>query len=382
MNTNTPNTAPGHNVETPMASTEAIVTHPGQTTEASTEIKDALGDCILAIKKNDLEAKWDAIIKLDQVIKKEKKHEEEGKGREEKKMVMATDMQKKEQKEKEKEDDNITTTAVTTVAPTKTQIPAPETAHQTSPGPLGVERNPTPSPITHQKITTTSKVRKAPRAKTPGEMLQRSRRRSLRITESSQKSGQGKPAVASTPREERPTMTRPVKKTIEGPSGQIPLKTEARVVLEKEKEGPANAATKANSPTLKPRAGAGVTKKTIVRDSRGRIVGKAKGNGGVEKIKSTAVATTTDKATEEPRTRDPPEVLRPRRRSMRIIESMKKSARKEGESAVDTLAEGRKVSGAGPKRMIAVAVLIIVKSPILKPKEGAGVSKRGGRGGK
>ena len=377
MNTNTPNTSPSYNAETPMASTEAIVTHPGQTTEVSTECKDAINDCVIAIKKNDIKAKLDAIIKIDQAIKKEKekKKHEGGEGKEEKKMVMATDLQMKE--EEEEEDGNITTTA----APTETQIPAPEMAHQTSSGPLGVERNPTPSPTTHRKTTTTGKVRKALRAKTPVEILKRYWRRNMRIAKSSQKSGHGKPAVASTAGEEQPTMTGPAK-TTDGSSGHTPLKTEARVVLEKEKEEPANAAIMANSPILKPKAGAGVTKKTISRDSRGRIVGKAKGNGGVEKIKSTAAATTTDKATEEPRTRDPPEVLRPRRRSMRIIESMKKAAREEGESAVVTPVEGRKVSGAGPKRMIAVAVLIIVKSPILKPKGGAGVQKRRGRGGK
>ena len=125
--------------------------------------------------------------------------------------------------------------------------------------------------------------------------------------------------------------------------------------------------------------------RSIVGDLRGRIVGKAKGKGEMKKGvegQSIATATTTDKATKGPRTKAPPKVPRsPQRRSMRI-ESMQKSGREEGKSTVTTLVEGRKVAEAGSRRLIAVAVVINVKSPILKPKAGAGVPKREGKGGK
>ena len=292
-------------------------------------------------------------------------------------------MEMKKLKE-EKEDDNITTTAVTTVAPTTSQILAQQVAHQTSPGPLGTAKSSTPPPTI---IATTDKVKKAPRSKTPRKMLQRSQHRSMRITELAQMSGQGRLIVASTTPEEGPAMTGPVKKTIEGFSGHTPPKAEAGVVTEKEKEESLNAGIKANSPALKPRAGAGVTKKkAIVRDLKGRIVGKAEGKAEMKKEaegQSIATATTTDKATKGPRTRGLPKVPRsPQRRSQRIIESMQKSRQEEGKSAVAALAKGRKVAEAGPRRQIAVAVLINVKSPILKPKGGAGVPKREGKGGK
>ena len=292
----------------------------------------------------------------------------------------------KKQKDKENEDDNITTTAVTTVSPTASQILAPQVAHQTSPGPLDTAKSSPPTPTINRKITTTDKVKKAPRGKTPRKMLQPSQHRGMRITESAQKSGQGRLTVASTSREEGPSMTGPVKKTIKELSGHIPLRAEARVATEKEKEGPVNAVIKANSPALKPRAGAGVTKKkAIAGDSKGRSVEKAKGKGEMEKgveDQSIISTTTADKVTERPRTRAPPKVLRPQRRSVRIMESMQKSALKERESAEGTLVEGRKVAEAGSRRQIAVAVLINVKSPILKPKAGAGVPKREGKGGK
>ena len=297
----------------------------------------------------------------------------------------------KKLKKEEKEDDNITatavtTTAVTTVAPTAPQILAPQVVHQTSPESLGIAKSSTPPPTINRKITTTDKVKKVPRGKTPRKMLQRSQHSSMPITELAQKSGQDRLIVSPTAPEEGPATTGPVKKTIEGLSGHAPPKAEARVVKEEEKEGPVNAGIKANSPALKPRAGAGVTKnKAIVGDLRGRIVGKAKGKGEMKKGvegQSIATATTTDKATKGPRTKAPPKVPRsPQRRSMRI-ESMQKSGREEGKSTVAALVEGRKVAEAGPRRQIAVAVVINVKSPILKPKAGAGVPKREGKGGK
>ena len=375
MNTNTPNTTtPSYNAEAPMASSEAMVTSPHLTTKPNTEHLQALRDCFIAIQLKSPQRRWKATIKLNEVIKKEKKRV----------------MEIKKLKKEEREDDNITatavtTTAVTTVAPTAPQILAPQVVHQTSPESLGTAKSSTPPPTINRKITTTDKVKKVPRRKTPRKMLQRSQHRSMPITELAQKSGQGRLIVSSTAPEEGPATTGPVKKTIEGLSGHAPLKAEAIVVTE-EKEGLANAGIKVNSPALKPRAGAGVMKKkAIVGDLRGRIVGKAKGKGEMKKGvegQSIATATTTDKATKGPRTKAPPKVPRsPQRRSMRI-ESMQKSGREEGKSTVAALVEGRKVAEAGPRRQIAVAVVINVKSPILKPKAGAGVPKREGKGGK
>ncbi|PUU82830.1 hypothetical protein B9Z19DRAFT_1120098 [Tuber borchii] len=371
MNANTPNTTtPSYNAEAPMASSKAMVTSPRLATKPNMEHLYALNNCFLAILGKKSSARWNATVKLNEVIKKEKK------------MVMEMKKQRKE----EKEDDNITTTAVTTVAPTASQILVPQVAHQTSPGPLGTAKSSTPMPAINRKVATTDKVKKAPRSKTPRKILQRSQHRSMRTTELAQKSGQGRLTVASTAPEEGAAMTGPVKKIIEGLSAHTPPKVEARVMTKKDKEGPVNAGIKANSPTLKPRASAGVTKKkAIVGGLRGRIAGKAKGKGGIKGVEgqSIATATTTNKATKGPRTRTPPKMLRsPQRRSARIIESMQKSGREEGKSAVAALVEGRKVSEAGSRRLIAVAVLVNVKSPILKPKAGAGVPKREGKGGK
>ena len=228
--------------------------------------------------------------------------------------------------------------------------------------------------VENQSITsaTIDRVTEAPPARTPPEALQSLQRRSIRIIESAHKPGQDKLAVASARQEEGLAVDAQVEKVIADLlSSQTAPKIKAKAGMEKGKE----ATIKVNSQLLKPRAGAGITKKTAVKP-------KGKMEKGFES-KSISAATTSHKVTGPHRSRAPCKVLRsPQRRSVRILESMQKSGREEGKSAVAALVEGRKVAEAGSRRLIATAVLINVKSPILKPKEGAGVPKREGRGGK
>ncbi|PUU82829.1 hypothetical protein B9Z19DRAFT_1120097 [Tuber borchii] len=161
----------------------------------------------------------------------------------------------------------------------------------------------------------------------------------------------------------------------------------AAVQVEKEKivgglrgKVASKAAIDGKSAILKPRAGAGVMKKAVVGGMRGRIAAGTKGSIGIAKEvenQSITSATTTDKVIDTPRGRTSPEVLHSaQRRSVRIIELAQKSALKERKSAEGALVEGRKIAGDGLSRQIAVAVLIDVKPQILKPRAGAGVSKR------
>ena len=243
--------------------------------------------------------------------------------------------------------------------------------------------------VGNQSITlaaTIDKVTEAPPASALPKVLQTPQRRSVRIFESTRKRGHDRLAVAPTGQGEVPAVAAQVEKVIVDLLGsQITPETKAKAEMEK-----GNKATiKINSPILKPRAGAGVTKKTPVGSLRSRIEEKkGKPKGEIEKrdqgesITATTTTTITDQVTEPPRSRAPCEVLRgPQRRSMRIMESMQKLATEEGESTRTALVEGKKLAGGGSKRQFAAAVLIDVKSPILKPREGAGVSKRGGRSG-
>ena len=220
--------------------------------------------------------------------------------------------------------------------------------------------------------TTIDRVTKAPPTRTPPEALQSLRRRSMRIIEAAHKPGQDKLAVASTRQGEGLAEDAQVEKVIADLlSSQTAPKTKAKAGMEKGKE----ATIKVNSLVLKPRAGAGITKKTAVKP-------KGKMEKGFES-KSITAATTTQNVIRPHRSKAPCKVLRsPQRRSMRILASMQKSGREEGKSAVVALVEGRKAAEARSRRLIAVAVVINVKSPILNPKAGAGILKREGRGGK
>jgi len=202
--------------------------------------------------------------------------------------------------------------------------------------------------VGNQSITlaaTIDKVREVPPASALPKVLQTPQRRSMRIFESTRKHGHDKLAVAPTGQCEVPAVAAQVEKVIvDLLGGHIAPETKAKAEMEKGNE----ATIKINSPILKPRAGAGVTKKTPVRTLRSRIEEKkGKPKGKIEKrdegesITATTTTTITDQVTEPPRSRAPCEVL----------------------------------------RQLAAAVLIDVKSPILKPREGAGVSKRGGRSG-
>jgi len=116
---------------------------------------------------------------------------------------------------------------------------------------------------------------------------------------------------------------------------------------------------------------------------KGRIVAKAKAEVDMAKeAESQSITPTTiDKVTKTSHSRISSERL-PQHRSLRIIKSMKKLAKEEGKPTEAALVEGKKLGGAGQKRLIAVAVLIDVKPQILKAGTGAGVQKRGSRSGK
>ena len=300
----------------------------------------------------------DAAIKLDAVIKREKEKE-------------------KEKEKKEKEDDIIVTPTITAAAPNVAPVPTQHVAYQTPLRPLGIVEGPTPSLIMHRKITTADKANAPPAS--PCEVLQGSRRRSVRIIESTQKLENDKFAVFATAQEEGFALTSPVKGTAQGPRSQMASKTKAKVRVERGKY----ATVKTESTILKPRAGAGVMKKTAVRSFRSGTAEKAKAKGGMEKGmespgQSIIPTTATDEATEPPLTKTSPEALHgQRRRSMRIIESIEKSAREKGESSAAGLAKEKEIVGGGYRGQIAVEVVINAEPPILKPKAGAGISKRG-----
>jgi len=318
----------------------------------------------------------DARVRLIEVIEKEEKGKEmemeggEGKERE----------REREREDNEKKDGNVASATATRAPPN--QVLGPQAVHHTSPENLKVAKNSAPLAIMHRRTTAIDKYVKAQCAKIPLEAPQRPQRRSMRILESVQKHAQDKLTITSIEKEEQsPVMAGPVEKVIvEGLSGQVAQGGGAKAEMGKEKE----ATIKIKCPILKPKAGAGVVKRAVVRGLRGRFVEKAKGSvemGKEVENRSIAPSTTTDKVTGTHPARNPSEVLHgPQRRSMRIIESMQKSARRGKETAVDALAEGEIGEGNGLVRQIAVAVPVDVKSQIMKPRAGAGVQKRRGRG--
>ncbi|PUU81115.1 hypothetical protein B9Z19DRAFT_1168212 [Tuber borchii] len=396
MNPDTSNTvAPIENSGTPAASSEEGIAYQELFTEAATETIGALEAGLYGLLTGSISMVWDAIVKLSEVVKKEEEGKEEKEEKEKEKekvmkamgkMRVAMEMEMKRKmgiKEREERDDGgVATTAVTTTGPTGTQIPAPQLADHQSPGNPNTAKSVTPSSIMRRKITIADKVTKAPHARIAREVSQGSHRRSKRIIESTQNPGQGKLPVAATAQEDGSAVAAPVEKVIvDGMNGEIVPGAEAEVVMEKGKE----VTIEGRSQVLKPRAGGGVKKKGIVA-SLSRRIRKHSNSGGMGKEtenQSITPPTTTDKATEARRTMALHQVPHgPRRQSVRIIEAMQKSAGKEGGSAAAGQVKQEETDKAESKREIAIAVVINIKSPILKPKGGAGVQKRVDRGGK
>jgi len=386
MNTDTSNTAiPTENPGTPTASSAVGIAYPDLFTEAATDTIGALEAGLYGLLTGSLSMVWDAVVKLTEVIKqgeegqKEEREEDKEKAMkamEKMKVTMEMEMKRKMgiKEGEEKDDGGVTTTAVAPTGPAGTQIPAPQLADHQSPGNLNTAKNLTPSAIMRRKIAIADKVTKAPHARTAREVPQGSHGRSKHIIESTQNPGQGKLLAASTAQEEGPAVAAHVEKVI--------VDRVSEAAMEKGKE----VTIKGKSQVLKPRAGGGVKKKGIVAGLSGRIRKHSKTSGGMGKEmenQSIAPPTTTDKAMEALHTRASHQVLHgPRRRSMRIIESMQKSAPEEGGSAAANLVKEKEIVGAELKREIAIAVVIDIKSPILKPKAGTGVLKRMDRGGK
>ena len=211
---------------------------PDMSAKAETETIEDPEAGFYGMLANSLSIFRGALVKLSEAIKQSEK---------EKKKELKMEMEAKLKEYKERKDGSIATTTVTTPAPTG----APQAAHRTSPESL---KSPTPSAIMHRKIVTTGEVVKVPRARTPREASQCSKRRSMRIIESVKKHAQDKLAVASNT-QEGSTTTRPAKKAVEGSRSQIATMTKAKAEMKKVKE----ATIKVNSLVLKPRAGAGIT---------------------------------------------------------------------------------------------------------------------------
>jgi len=163
---------------------------------------------------------------------------------------------------KERDDGSVATTTGTTAAPTWTQILALQAAHHTFPKTIKIEKSFPSSATMHTKITTsTDKVMKAPRTRISHGTFQHSQCQSMHNMESQKKDMQDK----------------------------------------------------ANSSILKPKSGAGVTKKTTIKELRSGIMEKSKPKVKLEKGAGsesiTTTATTTDKVTKPPHSRAPCKVL-------------------------------------------------------------------------
>jgi len=242
--------------------------------------------------------------------------------------------------ELENENQNTITSSpsVITATQTGTQIPPLPTVNHTSPGHPAIATNSTPQPITVNKTTTTAtkEIMKTPQSKTRKKALEAARRRSQLIIASVQKSAQAMLAVSPTVQVDgTPSPGPPINKTTPKPK----------------------------SPILKPKPGAGVTKKKAASRTPSQSPPKIKQSPqvGVDReqenqnqIQNAAAAASTTKP-RRGKTRGK-EQLAPQRRSTRIMES----AQKKAQANLPTTQP---------------------ESPILKPKDGAGVSKRGGRGG-
>ena len=413
MNTDTPNTTIlRENSGTTTASPKPAIALPDLSAKADTETIGILEAGLYGMLTEKFEMVHEAYMELagmiDQEKEKEKKEKEEKKVKEEKKE------KEKEDKEKKK-DDNVASTTTATSPPTETQILAPQVAHQASPENLRVTKNSTPLAIVHGGITISDKFMRAPWARTPREAPQRPQRRSMHVMESGQKHAQDKLVVASSAQEEEGPV-------VDALVGQVAQKTKAKVEMGKEKEK--GATIKVESPILKPIAGTGVTKKAVVKGLRDRIAQKvkskaemgkekgvaikvespilkpmagtrvvkeavvrglrdrnaqkAKAKGGVDNGKSITAVIATDRVTRLPRsgTLSPEVLCAPQRRSMRIIGLMQKSAQEEGVSAAAVQVKKEKVVGVGLRGQVAAKAAIDGKSAILRPRAGAGITKK------
>jgi len=371
MNTDTLNTTTlRKNSGTAAASSEGSIPRPDialpdLSTRVDTEIIGALEAGLHGVLTSNIHMAQDAMARLTEAI-------EQGEEEEEEEVEEGKEEGKEKEKEKEK-DGNVPTATVTTAPPAGTRILGPQAAHHTSSENSKVARSSAPLAMVHRTITATDKCIRAYWAGISRRTPQPPLRRSMRIMELVQKRAQDKLAVASSGQEEEPALAAPIGKVIvEGPSGQVAQKTKAKADMGKEKK----AAVKIKCPILKPKAGAGVTKKAVAKGLRDGIEQKVKARDRVERGKSITAATTTDGATEMPQFRAPPKVLPPQRQSMRITESMQKSAQEEGESSVAARAKREKAPGAGLRGQIAERAVIDTKSKVLKPRAGAGVTKR------
>ncbi|PWW74220.1 hypothetical protein C7212DRAFT_346161 [Tuber magnatum] len=466
MDTDTPNNtaAPREDPAIPSASTEQIITDLGPTAETNNEGMDALRAALLSMGTTDMDAQRAATARLDEVIKKEKKREKEKREKKEaekerkerererkekeeeekkkqekrekarekarekrekakKKRERVKEMREKKKKEMEmkesKKNCSIITTTTTRWVMAGVLVPPRPVDHHTYLDFTDMETSSSPSPITHGEATTLDRVTEAPRARTPRDAPQESRRQSMRITQATQKPAQGKLAIAPPVQEGGVSTDVPIEEAVAGPSSQILRKTRVKVGTQKGKEGPVKAVTKVKSPVLKPRAGAGVTKKTNPRGLKGKtaVRGKAKAKAEVEREvekeveqgaenQSIANTITNDKTTKASRTRAPrPATQAPQRRSKRVIEKAQRSGQ-ENLAVNSTMQEeggptrndpvkgetaGGSSGGIAQKTLTKVGTgkgkeghakaVTKAKSPVLKPKAGAGVSKKGGRAG-
>ena len=271
--------------------------------------------------------------------------------------------------ERENGNQNTVTSPVTTAAQTETQIPLILTADHSSPGGPAVAASSTLLPITANKTdttTTTGEITKTPWAETHQEALGAARRRSPRILESVQKSAQNIVAILTMQED-------------------LTLTTTPGLPPSNKKTTPKSMSS---SPILKPKLGAGVTKNKAPsrtptpsqtppkikkqspqveeeKDKEEKEEEKEEEEEEDEKeenqnqIQNTTVAATTTTTTAKPRRgKTPGKAPRvPQRRSTRIMESTQKKAQAK-----------------------LLPTIIQPESPILKPKDGAGVSKRGGKG--
>ncbi|PWW74219.1 hypothetical protein C7212DRAFT_346159 [Tuber magnatum] len=414
MNIDMPNTtAAGDIAGTPAGSSKGLIICPDPFIEAENEIIGALEYGLYGMITGRAGIVREAMDKLSVAIEEEKREEAREKRKEEREM-------RKEEREKEKERErearrkrekererkrerkkemerqrqmeaemememekeksrNATTTPNTRWLMAAVLIPPPPAASYTYLDCTNISEN-----------STTNKIRKKTQPGTFDEVRQ-GQRRSMRIIESRKKSAQGEGGP------DAPVL---------GGRANTPKKGLMSQIVEE-------ASTKAKSPVLKPRTGAGVVKKTVVGGLRGRIAAKAKAGMGEEPragagvVKKTALrglrgriaakakagmgeevknqtitpATTTDKVTKAPRARVPREVSQgSRRRGVRTTESGKKSVQGEAGSAAPAPVQRGKAPGDGLGGQDQEASTK-AKSPILKPKAGAGVPKRRGRGG-
>ncbi|CUS10613.1 unnamed protein product [Tuber aestivum] len=184
-----------------------------------------------------------------------------------------------EEAEEIKEEDQDFTTIGAIATMTETQIPNPSTAYPPSLKLPNIAIHAMTSPTMPMEVTTPTNAGKARRTRTPRKIQQGPRRRSVRILESAQRSKQGKLAAGATAQASGlPVTAAPTTK-----------KTNTRDQI------PAKVVSKTRFPVLKPRAGAGVTKRTVTGTPGGQIVSEAETQAMA--VEENITATTTIAAT-------------------------------------------------------------------------------------